>query len=58
MPSSRERLKGIIGGGHDLRLTPSQPFSLRDASRDVGYGNSKTHVQNIRERDCSFVTDL
>ena len=41
-----------------LIVTPSQPFSLGDASRDVGYGNSKTHVQYIRERDCSFVTDL
>ena len=38
----------------DVNATPSQPFSLRDASRDVidvGYWNSKTHVQNIRERD-------
>ena len=38
----------------DFNVTPSQPFSLRDASRDVidvGYWNSKTHVQNIRERD-------
>ena len=26
MPSSRERLKGIIGRGHDLRLGQFQPF--------------------------------
>ena len=36
-------------------------FSLRDASfiiNVIDIGNLLNHVQNIRERDCSFVSDL